>query len=539
LPSIDRFDLRAAGPSRLAAAALRFVLGHRRLASVARASAVFVAAGLVGGCASLDARPDIQRSAVEVERAVGASSELLLRDEAPAGEAIERLRADGLTANEAVQVALLNNPTVRAAMLSIGVSRAEFVQSTLFSNPTLFLSLRFPDGGGNPNVELNLAQNFAELWLVPARKEAAQRDLNRVVLDAARTTASVVLAVRQAYVRASAAKAQVELAKQGREISTELLKMAELRREAGSGSEVDVNLARAARLQALADQRLARLAAMEAKAALCRLLGLTDDPGDVVLTDALQSAGDWNLSAKHLQATARRARLDLRIMDEAVASAEALARLERHRFIRSIDVGFAFELMERRSRGDRDWLEETFYDSLQSGAPAPPSLMPRESQGTDTITGPSFSVELPLWDQNQAQIAKADRLLQQARQWRQAVLVAVAQDIYSSLARVRIASENAAFYGREFVPTAERSVTLAQEGYRVGHVPFLSLRQAQRDYLATRTRQLQALEAAALAAIELERATGRPVDVLRKESLIENRTPEATSLSPATGERVP
>jgi outer membrane protein TolC len=226
-------------------------------------------------------------------------------------------------------------------------------------------------------------------------------------------------------------------------------------------------------------------------------------------------------------------------MDGLVASAEALARLERVRFLRSVDVGFAFELAERRSRGDRDWLAETFYDSLQSGALTPPNLMPRESQGTDTIAGPTLSLELPLWDQNRAQIAKADRLLEQARQRRHAALVGVAQDIHASLARVRMASENAAFYRSEFVPTAERSVTLAQEGYRVGNVPFLSLLEAQRAYLETRIRQLEALKAAALAEIELERATGRPVDVLRNESKISDESLEDTTLSPATGESIP
>lgn len=143
------------------------------------------------------------RSAAEVGRAVGAGAELLPYDAATATKTTAALLANGLTSDEAVQVALLNNPTVRVALLSVGVSRADVVQSTLFSNPTLFLSLQFPDGGGTPNVEVNLTQNIAELWLVPARKDAAQRDLDRTVLEAARSTAFVVLHVRQAYVRAT------------------------------------------------------------------------------------------------------------------------------------------------------------------------------------------------------------------------------------------------------------------------------------------------------------------------------------------------
>jgi cobalt-zinc-cadmium efflux system outer membrane protein len=180
-----------------------------------------------------------------------------------------------------------------------------------------------------------------------------------------------------------------------------------------------------------------------------------------------------------------------------------------------VDVGFAFELAERRSRGDRNWVAETFFDSLQSGALTAPNLMPRAPQRTDTIAGPTLSLELPLWDQNQARIARADRLLERVRQQRDALLVDVSQDIYADLARARIVAENARFYRDEFVPTARRNVTLAQEGYRVGRVPFLSLLEAQRAFLATRAGELEALREAALAAIELERATGRPAAALR------------------------
>lgn len=494
--------------------------------------------GLSSGCASLDARHDTQRSLAEVERAVGVPAESVLQDAATAAETTQALLADGLTSDEAVQAALLNNPNVRAALLSIGVSRADFVQSTLFSNPTLFLSLRFPSGGGNPGVELNLAQNIAELWLVPARRQVAQRDLDRMVLEAARSTASVVLEVRQAYVRAARAHARVELANDGVEIATKLVEIARLRQQAGTGSEVDLNLARATQQQAVAGLRNARLAAVEAKAELSRLLGLTDDPGQLLLIDTLEPPAGWNIPAAPLLAIAHAARLDLRIAEESVVSAEALAKLERVRFLRTVDVGFAFELAEKRSRGDRKWLAETFYDSLQSRALTPPNLMPRESQGTNTLAGPTLSLELPLWDQNQAHITKADRLLEQSRQRRDALLVAVAQDIHSSLARVRTATENLAFYQAEVLPTAERTVSLAQEGYRAGRVPFSSLLEAQRAYLGARESELEALEAAVLAELELERATGRKAHVLRDASSANTETHRAVLVGQETAEDI-
>jgi len=449
-----------------------------------------------------------------MERAVGAPGELLLRDRASVETATRELLNNGLSAGEAAQVALLNNPHVRAAMLSIGVSRADFVQSTLYSNPSLFLSVLYPDGGGRPYVEVNLAQNIAELWLVPARTKVARRDLDRVVLEAARATATVVLNVRRAYVRAVQTDAQIELAGDGLDIAAKLVEVAELRQQAGSGSQVDLNLARATQLQAETNLRNATLAAVEAKAELSRLLGSSGDPQRIVFAEPIREGSTWDVSPEQLQEIARSARLDLQIMDQAVASAEARARLERVRYLRSVDIGFSFQLEERRSRGDRDLLAESFFDSLQSGAPTAPNLMPRPSQGPSTIAGPTLSLELPIWDQNQAQIAKADHLLEQARQHREAMLIDAAQDIHVGLARARTATENARFYRDEFVPTAERNVSLAQDGYRIGRVSFLSLLEAQRAYITTRTNQLDALRDAALAEIDLERVTGRPVAAL-------------------------
>lgn len=511
LDFLYRISPRAALMSRRLTAGLKHLLAERhRLATGMRVLTALTVVGVAAGCASLNASSDMQRAAAEVERSVDIRAELLLQDAATAAEKSKALLADGLTTGEAVQFALLNNPQVRAAMLSIGVSRADFVQSTLYSNPSLFLSLRFPDSGGRPNVEVNLAQDIAELWLVPARTRAAQRDLDRVVLEAARATSFIVLDVRRACVAVVQAEAQSRVADEGLEIATTLVEMAELRQKAGTGTEVDVNLARSAELQAEVNQRNALLALIDAKAELNRQLGLDTDPQETVLVGGPPSPTTDTLEAQALQGIARSSRLDLRIMDQAVASAEALAKLERVRFLRSVDLGFSFELAERRSRGDRNWLAETYYDSLQSGALTPPNLMPRESQGTDTVAGPTLSVELPLFDQNQAQIAKADRQVEQARQRRDAAIIDAAQDIYAGLARLQAAKENARIFADEFVPTASRNVNLAEEGYRIGRVPFLSLLEVQRAYISTHTGQVEALRDAALAEIQLERVTGRP-----------------------------
>lgn len=482
------------------------------------------------GCASLDAGSDLERSAEAVEQATGAAHRLLLVNAQAAKNKTNELLKNGLTADEVVQIALLNNPRVRAAMLSIGVSRADFVQSTLFTNPTLTLSLRLPDGGGLANFGAELTQNIAELWLIPSRKLAAQRDLDRTVLEAARTAASVALAARKAYVRAARTLQQSTIAQDNLTIADRLVEIALLRQKAGSGSEIDVNLARTQKLEAETIFRNAQLATIEGRSNLARTLGLSDSPETFSLTDGLPDPGTWSVSAGALQETAGKYRLDLRIADQSVAAAEARCREERLRFLKSLEVGFAMERGERRSRGPRKWASEIFYNSLQGVQLSPPNLMPREDVGIDVILGPTLGIELPIWDQNQAQITKADHLLEQAVQWRDALFVDASQDIHSRLARARTAAENARFYRDEQLPAAERSVKLSHDAYRAGRVSFLSVLEAERSYLAARSGHLAALESAALSAVELERVTGRPAAVLLSDS--DSQAPASTQ--PAT-----
>ncbi|MGB0717300.1 MAG: TolC family protein, partial [Phycisphaerae bacterium] len=175
-----------------------------------------MAAGVLlvfAGCTTLDDRIEVAQTAALVTRATGVAPEWLQADAEVASERVDALLADGLTMIEAAQIALLNNPRARAALLDVGVSRADFVQSTLFTNPTLTLSLRFPDGGGLANIETAMSQSIAELWLIPARRDVAQRNLEQTILRSAQTLASISFDARAAFIRAVRRAKQAEVSR--------------------------------------------------------------------------------------------------------------------------------------------------------------------------------------------------------------------------------------------------------------------------------------------------------------------------------------
>ncbi len=107
-----------------------------------------LAGGLaLAGCARVDPRPDYQQAQAWVQRSTGVERLFDPQQRAEHARLVGQLLQDGLSANEAVQVALLNNADLQAALYEIGVARADLVQAGLLSNPVLGIALQLPAGG--------------------------------------------------------------------------------------------------------------------------------------------------------------------------------------------------------------------------------------------------------------------------------------------------------------------------------------------------------------------------------------------------------
>lgn len=483
------------------------------------------------GCATVDSRADFDRTGQHVEHATGTATLYRPEDEAAIEQRVAALLSEGLTADEAVQVALLNNPRLQAALMRLAISRADFVQSGLFTNPTVSFSLRWPDGGGLTNLQAGIAQNIAELWQISYRKQAAEHELDRTVLELAREASVLSLDARVAYWRAVRNDRERELARENLALAQKLIDVAISRREAGAGSDVDVNLARSQHIDVDLKLRNAMLAAFEAHSAIAKLLGLTTPPREIVLVDALAEPGSWTLSPHVVIATAMENRLDVQATKMAVAAANARVAYEKSRYLRSLELGLSAERSARNSRGGRDWLEETAFASAQSGQLTPPNLQPRDKQSTDWVVGPEIGVELPIFDQNQAQIARAEYVHQQAIKLLDALERELTQDAYVALDRAKTAAENARFYKDSALPLREQGLTLAQGAYTAGRTTLLSVQEAQRLLLAARFGYVEAITNHMLAIVELERVAGRPFAKLIEATA----SPSATEFPASTG----
>ena len=73
---------------------------------------------------------------------------------------IDSLLADGVTHHEAVQIALLNNPSIKAMYAHLRVASADVLKAVVPGNPSLHASVLQGNGSGGPKTVVSLEQNL-------------------------------------------------------------------------------------------------------------------------------------------------------------------------------------------------------------------------------------------------------------------------------------------------------------------------------------------------------------------------------------------
>lgn len=488
-----------------------------------------------GGCATVNPRPDYERVATYVSEATGQAGSYRPGEDEIVERKVAELLADGLTAAEAVQVCLLNNPRLQAAFFDVGMARADLVQSGLLSNPSLGVSLRLPSGGGLANLEGSFAQNIVDLWQIPVRKRASARALDRAILELAREASVLANTAKTAYYQAVGADRALAVTTENLEIIQRLLDLALVRQQAGVGTEVDVNLSLSELKEAELVRRSVRLVAFEARSVLATLLGLTSSPGELDLRDPLPDPPEWALSAETLLTIAQAKRLDIQSARQALEVAAANAKLERLRAFPVVELGLEFERGERKRSPGGKLLARTLASSAEAGVFSLPRIGSNDDAGTDFIIGPSIGLELPIFDQNQAQIAIADYAYYQTVKLLDALIREVTQETRMAYERATTARDTARFYRDDLLPLRETSLELAHDAYRAGSESFLVVLEAQRTLLATRAGYVAALESWAVALVELERVTGQPIERILAPFETHEDQPMGVDDPPSTG----
>jgi outer membrane protein, heavy metal efflux system len=408
----------------------------------------------LAGCASVDLRAGFPEVGATVEDRAGAKIAWNPGPELDQ-EAAEKLRSllqRKLTADDAVQIALLSNRDLQALYADLGVAKAELVQAGLFRNPVLDAAVAFHLGPVRPDAQLGVAFSVLDALYVPLRKRVAAAQFEEAKLAVTGAVLDSILAVRAAFYADQADEQLLELRRTVVEALGASFEVSRRLHEAGNVTDLDLARDRAAMEAAKLDLRSAEVAVRQSRERLNALMGLSGQETE------------WEVDPR---------------LPDIPAEPLQVADVERNAVSRSIDLARARQRIV--SVG-----QQAGYDKATAFIPELELGVVAETEADEPwAVGPSVRVPIPVFDQGQARVARSASELRRAQQEYYALAVRIRATARAVQERLRGAQDRALYYREIVLPLQERIVNEAQLQYNAMQIGIFQL-------LRDRERQIEA-----------------------------------------------
>lgn len=390
------------------------------------------------------------------------------------GARVAELLRQPLTVERAVEIAFVRNPHIRAAYAELGIAQADVLEASRPGNPTLgYVDLR-PQDGGRSQITRSVSLEFADLLFLPARARLARSDFERVRHSVGAALVDLEARVETAWFEYVSAQQVAEMRAAVARTAAAAGELAQRLRDAGNISPRDLTLELAAAGEARVAAARASADAIRARSVLAELLGVS-------------TRETWRTTGR-LPAPMPAGDLPAGLVEQALA-----ARLDVAAARREVDVLESGLGLTRRWR----WLGviEVGYE--------------RESEtGGARLRGPSLAIQLPIFNQNQSAVLRAQAQLEAARA-RLSVLEFTARDeVIAGIDRLATAHEIAEAYRTALVPQREAVVARTLEEFNFMLVGAFELLQAKREGYDAYQEYLEAVRDYWLTRTELRRAAG-------------------------------
>ena len=233
-------------------------------------------------------------------------------DDTVISQRVDALLGSGLTRENAVAIALINNPALQATYQDLDISQADLVQAGLLKNPTLGGSIGFPlTALGSTEFEFSLVQDIVDLITRGWRVDLATQQFKANTFRVAQQALATVNEVNRAFV---AFQAEVEiraLAQQTVDGAEGAHLLAERQFTAGNISQLALARQRAMYARFQLELTRAEVSVATEREHLIRLLGLWGPRSQLKLAEPLAELPASDPLPEHPEAVAVRQRLDL------------------------------------------------------------------------------------------------------------------------------------------------------------------------------------------------------------------------------------
>lgn len=429
---------------------------------------------VLSGCASLPA--DYGRGDVTVLLQERGRDTPWAGDAAAIQQILNELSGKPLAVNDAVRLALVNNPALNAEYARLGFAAAEVYDAGRLHNPSLSAAVLATGAAGFVDERsFGFVQSFTSILLLPARSRFAEAEFERVKQAVGAQILNLASDTEAAYYRLAGAWQTVTMRETVVRAAQASADLAQRFFDAGNINRLELALEQAAASQAQLDVLVARVAVTVARGALNRLMGLSATEDSWKVSDRLPAPLEDEDPLPDLLKSADTSRLDLAVARKRVSLfADALGVTRRFRYIGEIDVG----------------VETT-----------------RIAEGA-RLTGPTLSLELPIFNQGEGRVARAEAALQEAEAELRSLEVEISNGVKSAAAEVAAAKARTGQYRQSLIPLREAIVARTQEQVNfmlVGQFELLLAKQQEYDAYQG---YLEAVRDYWLARVELSRQAG-------------------------------
>lgn len=388
--------------------------------------------------------------------------------------------SQGLGEDELIAVALTLSPELRAKRLEIGEAQAFLIAAGHWPNPVISLGYRPGLGAARGySAEANLLVELLRPWERSARKEAATARVDEVTAGIVAEEWKVVREARTGRLAILVQEQTLAVLDGEIALRESTLKLAQRRREVGEGTELDISLAELELAEIRRDRRRSDTELGSAKRELNRVLGLPpdyalklSDSGKPIAITVFDDVPDAEVDRRLLAG-----RFELRAKEAAYRKAEHELQLAVYRQFPALFIG--------------------------------PSASREPESGK--YLGAALSLELPLFNRNQAEIAEKENLRERTRAEYAALLHRLKAEAFEARGQLRSARQEIEAQEKEILPLIRRNQTLFEAAYRAKELSVLDWVTAERRAVGARRTYLETLARYRTALVGFETATGMPL----------------------------
>jgi outer membrane protein TolC len=428
---------------------------------------------LLGGCATLS--PDSSLRAVEDLTKERTGQDLRWNRAASDATAIPALVQEKLTrplsVDDAVQIALLSNRGLQATYAELGLADADLVAASWLRNPTF--SFSHLQGGGIKEIERSFALDVAGLLTMPLTIRMERDRLSATQLAVAMHVLAVAAQTRSAYFRAIAAVQTARYMEQVQVAADASAELAQRMVKAGNWNRLDQARERTFYVEATAHVGRARHAALAAREALTRMLGLSGRDAAFQLPERLPDLPGALAVESDVASKALQNRFDVRAAKQDTTSlAASLGLTKATRFVNILEVGY-----------------KTKSDS-----------------GVPLKRGYEIALELPLFDWSGTKVAKAEYIYMQSVDRAAEVAINAESEVREAYSAYRTTFQVAQQYRDEVVPLRKQISDESQLRYNGMLISVFELLADAREQVHSVNASIEALRDFWLAATDLDTA---------------------------------